>query len=205
MPLSKKVLAGPTKFLSSTKLAYLFLFIAFSFWEYFLRSPECPTRRYLLSRVLTAPVSVAGRDGLKTEGRNRFRNFRNFPKFSELFPTLKIFEVFFYPQKVILGFQRLFLEVLKKYPLKQAYNLPFNSEIVFQPAAPPGFIPHHHRPPLPAVDFESFFGRFRVGFESFSSRASKSTPREGGRWWWGINPVGWAVAEKQFCYLVRLF
>ena len=75
----------------------------------------------------------------------------------------------------------------------------------------PGFIPHHHRPTSEGVDFESFFGRSRVGFESFSSRDSestrerpkndsKSTPSEVGRWWWGMNPGGWAVAEKQFHY-----
>ena len=64
-----------------------------------------------------------------------------------------------------------------------------------QPTHPP-----HHRPPSQRVDFESFFGRFRVIFESILTRDSKttrkrpqndtkSTPWEGGRWW-GMSPAG---------------
>ena len=88
-------------------------------------------------------------------------------------------------------------------------------KLFFSYSPPPGIHPHGTTTDNPSrgVDFESFFGRFRVDFESFSSRDSKSTrhrlendrkttrnrlPGRGCRWWWGMNPGGWAVAEKQF-------
>ena len=63
-------------------------------------------------------------------------------------------------------------------------------------------------PPPQGVDFRSFSSRFRVDFESRLENDSKTTekttrnrlPGKGGRWWWGTNPGGRAVAEKQFHY-----
>ena len=76
-------------------------------------------------------------------------------------------------------------------------------------------------PPPPSTPFpgsrfrvvsRSFSSRFRVDFEARLENDSKSTQKRpkkrleidslgGGRWWWGMNPGGWAVAEKQFHYL----
>ena len=71
----------------------------------------------------------------------------------------------------------------------------------------PDSTPHHHHPPAKRFNSESFSGRFRVDFESFSRRDSKSTRTEkrleidslgrgvGGG---GGRVQGEAVAEKQF-------
>ena len=76
--------------------------------------------------------------------------------------------------------------------------------------------PPTHRPlpptPLPrsrfGVVFQLFSSRFRVDFElrlendrkairNRPKNDSKSTPREGGQWWWSMSWGKWAVAGKQ--------
>ena len=85
-------------------------------------------------------------------------------------------------------------------------------KLFFSYSPPPEIHPPPPPTPLPG-------SRFRVVFRSFSSRSrvairnrlkvdSKTTEKrlemdswERGRWWWGMNPGVWAVADKQFHYV----
>ena len=87
---------------------------------------------------------------------------------------------------------------LFRYKNTSSYNVE-TGDIVFQLQAHSPY--PHHRPGDPPPG-ESISSRFSVVSESFSSRDSKttesdskSTPREGGRWW-GVDESGeWAAAK----------
>ena len=78
-------------------------------------------------------------------------------------------------------------------------------KLFFSYSPPPGIHPPPPPTPFQRVDFESFFGRFRVHFESRLENDSKTTEKRleidslgRGSVVEGINAGGWAVAEKQF-------
>ena len=86
--------------------------------------------------------------------------------------------------------------------------------LLFSYSPPPRLIPHHHRPLSQGVDFDSFFGRFRVDFESLRVATqnrikidSKTTEKRleidslgEGSVVVGDESGRWAVAEKQYHY-----
>ena len=82
-------------------------------------------------------------------------------------------------------------------------------KLFFSYSPPPGIHPPPPPTPFPGsrfrVVFLSFWSRFRVEFDRKRPEIDAETTEKrleidslGRRWWWGMNPGGWAVAEKQF-------
>ena len=86
---------------------------------------------------------------------------------------------------------------------------PWISDIVFQLQPTPQDSSPTTTDPPPRESFSVVFeSRLQIISKTFRERLEndrKTTrnrlPGRGGRWWWGMSPGGWAVAEKQCHYL----